>query len=207
MPRKFLELTVTPAVLQAQEAAYGRARPVTGAATEPLGPHEREFIAARDSFYMATVTESGWPYVQHRGGAPGFLRVLGPTTLAFADYTGNRQLLSTGNVAASGRVALFLMDYPHRQRLKLLGNARVVPATADPALVDQVATPAERPLVERVFVVSMVAFDWNCPKYITPRFTAEEVQDLVVPLTRRIAELETELANRSKENASGIVRT
>lgn len=196
MSRKFLELTVTPAVLQAQEEAYGRGRPVTGATTEPLGPHEREFIAARDSFYLATVTESGWPYVQHRGGERGVIRVLGPTTLAFPDYTGNRQLLSTGNVAASGRVALFLMDYPNQRRLKLLGHARVVRATADPALVNQVAAPSQRSLVERVFVIEVVAFDWNCPKYITPRFTAEEVEHLVAPLTVRIAELEAELAKR-----------
>jgi len=164
--------------------------------TEPLGQHEREFIAARDSFYLATVTESGWPYVQHRGGPRGFLRVLGPTTLAFADYTGNRQLLSTGSVAASGRVALFLMDYPNQSRLKLLGHARSVPAAADPVLVEQVAAPAQRSLVERVFIIEMVAFDWNCPKYITPRFTADEIEDLVAPHTHRIAELEAQLAKR-----------
>jgi hypothetical protein len=198
MPRKVLELAVTPSVLDAQEQAYGRSRPVTGAAErDVLGPHENEFIAARDSFYMASVTQSGWPYVQHRGGPRGFLRVLSPTTLGFADYEGNRQLLSTGNLAADDRVALFLMDYPNRRRLKLLGHARIEPAAANPSLVEQVAEPSMRPLVERIFLIEVTALDWNCPKYITPRFTDDEMRDVVEPLTRRIAELEQQLAGRS----------
>ena len=196
MPRKFLELAVTPSVLRAQEQAYGRARPVAGAPErDALGPHEIDFIAERDSFYLASVTESGWPYVQHRGGPAGFLEVVGPTTLRFADYQGNRQLLTTGNVGTDDRVALFLMDYPNRRRLKVLGHARIESAKANPVLVEQLAEPALRPLVERVFVIEVTAFDWNCPKYITPRYTADEVRTIVEPLTQRIAELERALAS------------
>ena len=199
MPRKFLELAVTPSVLRAQEQAYGRARVVSGAPErDVLGPSEIEFIAERDSFYMATVTESGWPYVQHRGGPAGFLRVVGPATLGFADHQGNRQLLSTGNVGADDRVSLFLMDYPHRRRLKLLGHARIESASANAALVERLAEPSLRPLVERLFLVDVVAFDWNCPKYITPRFTADELRGVVEPLTQRIADLERQLERQAK---------
>jgi uncharacterized protein len=198
MPRKFLELAVTPSVLRAQQEAYGRTHPVSGAAErDPLGPREAQFIASRDSFYMATVGESGWPYVQHRGGPRGFLRVLGPSTLAFADYGGNRQLLSAGNLTHDDRVSLFLMDYPNQRRLKLLGHARVEPALGNEALLERVADPETRPLVERVIVVDVIGFDWNCPQHITPRYTADEVRELVAPLTERIAELERELAARS----------
>jgi predicted pyridoxine 5'-phosphate oxidase superfamily flavin-nucleotide-binding protein len=139
------------------------------------------------------VSEDGWPYVQHRGGRAGFLRVIGPNRLAFADYRGNRQLLSTGNVTANNRVALFLMDYPRRERLKLLGRARTEDARLRPELVAEIAEPEARDLVERIFVIDVVSFDWNCPKYITPRYTADEVRGAVEPLRRRIAELETQL--------------
>lgn len=196
MARKFLELLTTPSVLAAQQAAYGRARPVAGVLErDVLGPQERAFIAARDSFYMASVSESGWPYLQHRGGARGFLKVTGATTLAFADYRGNHQLLSTGNLRADDRVALFLMDYPNRRRLKLLGHVRIEPV-ADAALLASVADPSERALVERVCVIDVVAFDWNCPQYITPRYSAEEVRELVEPLLGRIAQLEQQLEAR-----------
>ena len=131
MAKKYLEIAVTPSVVEAQKRSFGRAaRLESGLDRDALGPEETEFIAARDSFYMATVSETGWPYIQHRGGRPGFLRVVDPHTLAFADYRGNRQLLSTGNVAANDRVSLFLMDYPRRERLKILGHARVTDATS-----------------------------------------------------------------------------
>ena len=145
---------------------------------------------------MATITESGWPYVQHRGGQPGFLRVVSPTQLAFADYKGNRQLLSTGNLATNDRVALFLMDYPQRTRLKILGHARVEDARQHPELVAQLAEPAARGIVERLFLLEVASFDWNCPKYITPRFTAAELEVAVAPLKQRIAELEAQLKTR-----------
>jgi predicted pyridoxine 5'-phosphate oxidase superfamily flavin-nucleotide-binding protein len=198
MAERYLQTMFTPAVLAAQEQYYGR-RASIGSAPErdPLTDEERAFIQARDSFYMATITESGWPYLQHRGGQPGFLHVINPTQLAFADYKGNRQLLSTGNLAANDRVALFLMDYPRRERLKILGHARIEDARQRPELVAQIAEPEARAIVERVFLIEVVSFDWNCPKYITPRFTAAEVEAAVLPLKQRIAELEAQLKNRN----------
>jgi len=193
MASRYLEIVGTPGVLAAQERYYGRARPVGAQQDDPLGEREAAFIAARDSFYMATVGESGWPYVQHRGGAPGFLRVLSPRRLAFADYEGNHQMVSTGNLAANDRVPLLLMDYPHRRRLKILGHARVEDARDVPELARQVAGAAPDGEVERVFVIDVVSFDWNCPQHITPRFTAAEVEALVEPLRREIAALRARL--------------
>jgi uncharacterized protein len=170
---------------------------VTGAPDrDPLGEAEAEFIAARNSFYMGTISESGWPYVQHRGGPSGFLRVVDPSTLAFADYTGNRQLLSTGNLSANDRVALFLMDYPHRTRLKILGHARIEDTRRHAKLVEQIADPEMRTRVERLILIDVVSFDWNCPKYITPRYSIDEVEELAEPLRKRIADLETQLRAR-----------
>ncbi len=198
MAHKFLELAFTPAVARAQERFYGQSMAVGPApSTDQLGLDEREFIATRDSFYLSTVSESGWPYVQHRGGKPGFLRVLGPSLLAFADYKGNRQMLSTGNLANNDRAALFLMDYPRRTRLKILGHVRIEDARERPDLVEQITRPDERRLVERVFLIDVVAYDWNCPKYITPRYTTDEVGELVAPLRQRIAELEAQLKTHS----------
>lgn len=185
---------LTPAVLAAQEHYYGRRAAVAASLElDPLTDEEREFIAARDSLYLATVTETGWPYMQHRGRKLGFLRVLGPTSLAFADFGGNRQMLSTGNLAANDRVALFLMDYPQRTRLKILGHARVEDARQNPELVRQLSEPSAHRIVERLFFIEVVSFDWNCPKFITPRYTVEEVQKLVAPLKSRVAELEAQL--------------
>jgi predicted pyridoxine 5'-phosphate oxidase superfamily flavin-nucleotide-binding protein len=199
MPGRFLELTVTDSVRKAQKHYFGRSQQITPQ-REPdaLTEEEIRFIASRDSFYMATVTETGWPYLQHRGGAPGFLRVLSPTQLAFADYKGNRQLLSTGNLAANERVALFLMDYPRRERLKILGHARIEDAREHPELVVQLAEPDTRGIVERLFLIEVVSFDWNCPKYITPRYTATEVEQVVAPLQQRIAELEAQLKTTNR---------
>ena len=200
MPGKFLELTVTDSVRKAQEHYFGRSQKIPSQPErDPLTEEETEFIQSRDSFYMATVTESGWPYIQHRGGAPGFLRVLSPTQLAFADYTGNRQMLSTGNLAANDRVALFLMDYARRERLKILGHARVEDARRHPELVAQLAEPEMRGIVERLFLIEVVSFAWNCPKYITPRYTAAEVEQAIAPLRQRIAELEAQLKSISEE--------
>ncbi len=196
MSHPFLATVLTPAVLRAQAAAYGRAAPVPpSTGPDPLGAQEEAFIARRDSFYLASVNTDGWPYLQHRGGPPGFLRVLDDHTLGFADLSGNRQLLTTGNVSANDRVALFLMDYARRERLKLIGHAEVVAAKDDPALAAELAPAgvAVR-LVERVFRIRVAGFDWNCPNYITPRFTAGEVERAAAPLRRRIAELEAALA-------------
>jgi predicted pyridoxine 5'-phosphate oxidase superfamily flavin-nucleotide-binding protein len=194
MATKYLDLTFTDAVCRAQKQYYGSVGKIAGAPErDPLGQAEAEFIAARDSFYLGSISESGWPYIQHRGGPSGFLRVINETTLAFADYKGNRQLLSTGNVSVNDRVALFLMDYKNRERLKILGHARVEDARAYPELTTQVADPKMRSSVERLVFIDVVSFDWNCPKYITPRYSAEEVEELAGPLKRRIAELEAQL--------------
>jgi uncharacterized protein len=194
MAERFMQNVLTPSVLAAQERYYGR-RASIGSAPErdPLTDEERTFIEARDSFYMATITETGWPYIQHRGGPRGFLRVVSPTQLAFADYRGNRQMLSTGNLAANDRVALFLMDYPRRERLKILGHARIEDARQHPELVARLAEAEVHRLVERLFFIEVISFDWNCPKYITPRYTAGEVEEAVAPLRQRIAELEAQL--------------
>jgi len=203
MPSKFLELTVTDSVQKAQEHYFGRSQKIAPQPEhEPLTEEEIQFIQSRDSFYMATVTESGWPYIQHRGGAAGFLRALSPTQLGFADYTGNRQMLSTGNLDANDRVALFLMDYARRDRLKILGHARVVDARESPKLVARLAEPENRSIVERLFLIDVVAFAWNCPKYIIPRYTAAEVEQAVEPLRKRIAQLESQI--RSQGSGLGL---
>ena len=193
MATKYLDLTYTESVRRAQTQYYGRAGKIAGAPErDPLGQAEAEFIAARDSFYLGSISESGWPYIQHRGGPQGFLRVVNETTLAFADYKGNRQLLTTGNVSVNDRVALFLMDYKNRARLKVLGHARVEDARVHPELTAQITDPKMRSAVERLVFIDVVSFDWNCPKYITPRYSTEEVNELVGTLKTRIAELEAQ---------------
>lgn len=193
MALHYLELMTTPEVARAQSHYYGRSMtPGVGSPPDLLGQEELEFIASRDSFYLGSVTETGWPYIQHRGGPPGFLQPISPNTLAFADYRGNRQMLSTGNLATNDRVSLFLMDYPRRERLKLLGHSRVVDAKEHPDVAAKLVGASGMP-VERIFYVDVVGFDWNCPKYITPRYAAPEVEELVGPLRRRIAELEAAL--------------
>jgi predicted pyridoxine 5'-phosphate oxidase superfamily flavin-nucleotide-binding protein len=198
MADKYLELLVTPSVAEAQAHYFGRSMDIAGE-REPdaLTGDEENFIAARDSFYMASISESGWPYLQHRGGMAGFLRVISPRMLAFADYKGNRQMLSTGNIAANDRVSLFLMDYPRRMRLKILGRARVLDAREHPEWVARLAGPELARTVERIVFIEVVSFDWNCPKYITPRFTAAEVEEALAPLRQRIAELEREAQGRA----------
>jgi uncharacterized protein len=161
-----------------------------------LGEHEAAFIATRDSAYMATVGETGWPYMQHRGGPPGFIKVLDETTLGFADFRGNRQYVSVGNLTGNDRVALFFMDYPRRARLKLLGHARTVERKDDPELMARLATPGYKATMERAIIISVEAFDWNCSQHITPRFTADEISAAVAPLHDRIRELEEQLRTK-----------
>ncbi len=199
MAAKFMQIMLTPAVQRAEDQYFGKHQVVDQAPeTDPLTQDEADFIAERDSFYMGSVSETGWPYVQHRGGPVGFLKVLGPNLLGFADFKGNRQLLTTGNLDVADRVALFLMDYPHRTRLKILGHARVLDAREHPELVEQWAPEPLRSKVERLFLIRVVSFDWNCPQYITPRFTAAEMENYVAPLKARIAELEAKLAVHGK---------
>jgi predicted pyridoxine 5'-phosphate oxidase superfamily flavin-nucleotide-binding protein len=153
---------------------------------------EAEFIGTRDSFYMASVSESGWPYVQHRGGPMGFLRVIDEKTLAFPDFRGNRQYISLGNVTANDRVSLFLMDYPHRRRLKIYARIETRDLTADPALAEKLAMPGYPAKIERAFVLHLEAFSWNCPQHITQRFTEAEVDAALRPVRAHIAQLEAE---------------
>lgn len=195
MAYTFLDLLSTPAVQAAQMAQGSRdvwADLTADRAFTRFTEAEAAFISARDSFYLASVSESGWPYVQHRGGPAGFLRVLDATTLAFADFSGNRQYISLGNVAADDRVSLILVDYPSRARLKILAHMEVRDLAADPDLAARLATPGYRGRPERAFVLKLEAFDWNCPQHITPRFTAEEIEPALAPLRARLTALEAE---------------
>jgi predicted pyridoxine 5'-phosphate oxidase superfamily flavin-nucleotide-binding protein len=193
----FLDIAVTPSVreAQAQMGADHLWRDFTGHREfNRFTEAEAAFIANRDSFYMATVSQTGWPYVQHRGGPPGFLKRVDDRTLAFADYRGNRQYISTGNLAAGGRACLFLMDYPQRARLKIYANVEALGLDDDPDLTALVATPGYRARPERIFRLRLEAFDWNCAQHITPRFTEAEVARAVAPIRARVAELEAENA-------------
>jgi len=191
----FLDIASTPSVRAAQIANGSRPiwdRSGDDRLSDRFTGNETAFIEARDSFYMATVSETGWPYVQHRGGPPGFLKVLDETTLGFADFRGNRQYISVGNIAANDRVALILMDYPNRARLKILAHIEARDLGAEPELAARLALPGYRGKPERAFVLRLEAFDWNCPQHITPRFTAAEIQEAVALLRSRIAALEAE---------------
>lgn len=165
--------------------------------------HEAAFIAERDSFYLATVSETGWPYLQHRGGPRGFLKVIDDQTLAFADYRGNRQYISTGNLAAEARACLFLMDYAGRARLKVYARVEALALDAEPALAELVAMPGYKAKMERIFRVRLASFDWNCPQHITPRFTEAEVAEATRPLRDRLARLEAELGELRAGRVSG----
>jgi predicted pyridoxine 5'-phosphate oxidase superfamily flavin-nucleotide-binding protein len=198
MSYKFLELASTPSVRAAQ-AANGSLEmwqrlESSDRAFDRLTDAERTFIASRDSFYMATVSESGWPYVQHRGGPPGFLKVLDDTTLAFADFRGNRQYISLGNIAADDRVSLILVDYPQRTRMKLFGHMTARDLRDDPALARQLALDGYKARPERALVIKLETFDWNCPQHITPRYTREQIDAALVPLYDRLTALEAENA-------------
>ena len=195
MAYKFLDIVATPSV-QAAQAANGSRQMwehFKGHRTfDRFTENESAFIEARDSFYIASVSESGWPYVQHRGGPPGFIKVLDDKTLAFPDFRGNLQYISLGNVTADDRVALIMVDYPNRARLKILAHMEVRDLAADPELAARLALPGYKGKVERAFVLHLETFDWNCPQHITPRYTESDIAAAVASLTNRIAELEAE---------------
>lgn len=186
------DVVFTPAVKEVQERkgsrlAYARMAEKGGwrrTVTEDLA----RFIAQRDSFYLGTASADGQPYIQHRGGEPGFLKVLDERTLAFADLKGNRQYITTGNLAENDKAFIFLMDYPNRRRIKIWGRARVVDDDAE--LLARLADPDYRGVAEQAVVFEIVAWDINCPQHITRRFTEAEVAELIAPLKRRISELE-----------------
>lgn len=209
MTHRFLEIATTPAVKAAQEAQGSRrsyARHEEGELhNDRLGEAEAGFIATRDSFYLASVSETGWPYLQHRGGPVGFLRVLDETTLGFADLRGNRQYLSLGNLTADDRLCLFLMDYGRRARLKIFGRARFHDLAAEPELARRLIVPGYRAVPERGVTIKIEAFDWNCPQHITQRFTEADIAVAVSSLTSRIAALEAEnKALREKAAAQAV---
>lgn len=201
MTSRFFNMMFTPAVKAAQ-AANGSRQAYAGhddAAAEPdrLTEKEAAFIAARDSFYMATVGEGGWPYIQHRGGPSGFVRVLSDRTLGLADFRGNRQYVSVGNLSHDNRVSLFFMDYPRRARLKLIGRARIVDLDVEPKIAAALADKDYRAKAERGLLIDVEAFDWNCPQHITQRFTLEDFAPETEALKARIAALEAELVRVS----------
>jgi len=157
-----------------------------------LGLDESAFIAERDSFYMATLGATGWPYVQHRGGPKGFLKVVDDRTIAFADFRGNKQFVSTGNLVTDNRVALIIVDYPRQTRLKILGRAEIFEGEPAEEWIERVREAVYKAVIERVYVIRIEAFDWNCPQHITPRFTEEQIREVLEPFERRLEELEAE---------------
>lgn len=197
MPYGFLNIARTPSVraVEAQMGAEGFWEEFKGRREfDRFTENEAAFIADRDSFYMATVSETGWPYVQHRGGPKGFLKLVDDRTLAFSDYRGNCQYISTGNLAANDRCCLFLMDYTRRARLKMFVHVETLGLADDPALVEFVTMPGYKARLERVFRLHLESFDWNCQQHITPRFTEQEIAEAVRPLRDRLTLLESENA-------------
>ena len=196
MVKNFAEITFTESVKTAQEK-YGtrlqNERMEKIARGTELSNDETEFIAERDSFYLATVSETGHPYVQFRGGPKGFLKVLDNRTLGFADFRGNLQYISTGNLSVNDRAALILMDYPNQQRLKILARVEIKDASDVPEMTQKLQMPNYKAKIERVFILHVEAFDWNCPQHITPRFTIEEIKLMSQPLYEHVEKLEAEI--------------
>ncbi|HEY6893539.1 MAG TPA: pyridoxamine 5'-phosphate oxidase family protein [Rhodanobacteraceae bacterium] len=193
MGRAFVDFAFTPEV-KAVQARYGtraanQRLETAGDRNDTLTEAEVDFITSRDGFYQATVSGSGWPYVQFRGGPAGFLRVIDDKTIGYADFRGNVQYLTIGNLEGQGRIALILMDYANQRRLKIWGRARVIHAADEPERVNALAMPGYRARVERAVVITVEAFDWNCPQHITRRFTEAEVQASIAPLLEELTEL------------------
>jgi predicted pyridoxine 5'-phosphate oxidase superfamily flavin-nucleotide-binding protein len=198
MSKRFYEEMFTESVKRAQEhygsrKAFERMEAQTSRGFEGLGDAEIDFIGTRDGFYMATVNQDGQPYIQFRGGPPGFLKVLDEKTLGFADFRGNLQYISVGNLSADNRAALFLMDYAHQRRLKLLLRAEVKDSAEVPDLIAKLQTPGYKAKVERAMILHVEAYDWNCPQHITPRYTVEEIKSMLTPLNEYIVKLENEI--------------
>ena len=207
MTNSYHETAFTPAVRRMQERAgsregYAKAGAREGASNDRLAAREAQFIAERDGFYLATVSETGWPYVQFRGGPPGFTRVLDERTLGWADFRGNQQFVSAGNASTGdGRAALIFMDYPNRRRLKLFGHLSFTDAADAPDLAARLAVPGYRAQVDRAAVLRLAGFDWNCPRHIPQRFALDELGDALAPVRARLAALEEE--NRALKGRLG----
>jgi uncharacterized protein len=198
MPNAFATISFTESVKAAQ-TRYGSRDNNLGfeLANDPrneLGEFEAEFIGARDSFYQATISENGWPYVQHRGGPQGFLKVLDSRTIGFADFRGNRQYISVGNLNANPRISIILMDYANRRRLKIWGTTRVIHQNEEPELLARLELPSYRARVERGIVIQVEAIEWNCPQHITLRFTQAEINEILLPLIEENQRLKVLLA-------------
>lgn len=209
MSRRYPAIAFTDDVQAVQRehgsnAFYDRKRIAGAASLEPdvLTDDEAEFLAERDGFYLATVSETGWPYVQFRGGPVGFVNVLDEHTIGWADFRGNLQYISTGNMSGDGRIAIIAVDYARRRRIKVFGHARIVTAEQDPELVASVTRPEYDAEVERAVVVTVDAFDWNCPQHITPRYTVAELEPALADVRHRLAELEAEKAALTAKLAS-----
>ena len=198
MATAFADITFTSSVKAAQTRYGSREANSRFELADDIGfgltEQEVEFIGERDSFYQATVSETGWPYIQLRGGPKGFLKVLDEHTLGFADFRGNRQYLSVGNLNANNRISLILMDYPNRRRLKIWGRARIVHEHEDPEIIAQLQIPSYRARVERGIVIHVEACEWNCPLHITPRYSKAEVDHLITPLLEEIQSLKAQLS-------------
>ncbi len=196
MAKNFAEIAFTESV-KARQEQYGSRQQYAQMDRLPRGTiltlAETEFISARDGFYLATVGANGYPYVQFRGGPPGFLRVLGAQTLGYADFRGNRQYITVGNLDQNDRAALILMDYANQSRLKIYARIEVIKAKDRPDLMERLCAPGYDAKIERAMLLHVEAFDWNCPQHITPRFTMEEIQTMNAPLYEHIAKLEAEL--------------
>lgn len=197
MPNPFAKIAFTDSVKKTQEL-YGVRRANERLENldrlDELTRNEALFVSQRDGFYLATVNEDGHPYVQFRGGPAGFLKVLDEKTLGYADFRGNLQYISVGNLSKNNKAALFLMDYPNQTRLKIFAEIEVIDAADDPALIASLIMPDYKARIERAMILHVTAYDWNCPQHITPRFTLEEIEEGTKPLRDRIAELEAEVA-------------
>lgn len=208
MARAFADLTFTKSV-RAQQArmgsseAYGKFLTDAAAPLDELGPDEASFISARDGFYQATVSKTGWPYVQFRGGPVGFLKVLTSKNIAYADFRGNRQYISTGNITDNDRISLILMDYPNRRRLKLWGRARLLDGTDNPEILTQLHEPTYPARPERAVLITVEAFDWNCPSHIPRRLTDTEAHEEIAALRRENAALKAETRALRAAKATG----
>lgn len=194
----FMDIALTPSVriAQAEMGADHLWADFSGHREfDRFSDQEHEFIAQQDTLYLASVSETGWPYVQHRGGPPGFLKTLDDQTLAFADYRGNRQYISTGNFKASDRACMILVDYPRRARLKIYAHVETLALDADPLLTERVLDRGYGAKPERIFKLRLQAFDWNCPQHITRRFTEAQIATVAQPPRERIEQLERENAS------------
>ena len=209
MANKFHEIAFSDAVKAVQER-YGTRRHYakfeSGAQTnDRIGDAETDFIESRDGFYLGTANDDGQPYIQFRGGQPGFLRVLDEQAVGFADFRGNLQYISVGNASANNKVAMFLMDYANRRRLKIFGEIEFHEASDRPDLIGKLADPSYNAKIERAAVIHVTGLEWNCPQHITPKYTMDEVKLMIRPLYKHIESLERELKKykgRSDEDIS-----